>query len=292
MDEIRIRANGLRFGALTAGDGDETALLLHGFPDTPHSMRPLMERLADAGYETVAPWMRGYRPTDIPSDGDYQIAALASDVIGLLDALDWSDTLLLGHDWGAVAGYAATAKAPGRIREFVSLSIPPLRLFLRNALRSPAQWRRSWYMFAFQMPMAPERWLSRDDFELLERIWHGVSSGAARWGRAIEEAKRTFRQPGTLEAALGYYRALNPLHGGPPGGLAESWELTSRRIRRPTLMVAGAEDPAIGLELFDDLGEAFEAPWELEVLDDGGHFIQLEQPDLIADRVLGFAESR
>ncbi|MFB6352031.1 MAG: alpha/beta fold hydrolase, partial [Bradymonadaceae bacterium] len=255
-------------------------------------MRPLVERLVDRGYRVVAPWMRGYRPTEIPTDGDYQVAALAADIVGLLDTLAWEQTLLIGHDWGAVAGYGAAAKVPRRIDQLVALSVPPPGLFLRNAARAPAQWGRSWYMMAFQVPGAPERWLSRDDFAGLERTWWAWTGGGDIPERAFEEVKRTFRQPGTLEAALGYYRALCPLRSRPPGGFVESWRLSHRPIAVPTLMFAGAEDPTVGLETFEGLDEIFEDRWQLEVFENGAHFIQLEEPDAIVDRTLEFAESR
>ena len=47
------------------GDGP-LALCLHGFPDTAHTWRYLLPRLADAGYHAVAPFLRGYAPTSVP----------------------------------------------------------------------------------------------------------------------------------------------------------------------------------------------------------------------------------
>jgi pimeloyl-ACP methyl ester carboxylesterase len=65
---------------LEAGDGP-LALCLHGFPDSAHTWRHLLPRLAAAGFHAVAPFMRGYAPTAVPADGCYQIGALVADAV-------------------------------------------------------------------------------------------------------------------------------------------------------------------------------------------------------------------
>src|SRR5688572_29425956 len=83
-----IRANGVEFAYLADGPDDgPLAMCLHGFPDTAHTYRHLLPRLAGAGFRAVAPWMRGYAPTGIPPDGHYQGGALANDANALHDAL-------------------------------------------------------------------------------------------------------------------------------------------------------------------------------------------------------------
>ena len=86
--DLSVEANGLEFECLRAGDGDRLALCLHGFPDDAGSMRPLLERLADAGFTAVAPYTRGYAPTDPAPDGDYSARALGADAVALAEALE------------------------------------------------------------------------------------------------------------------------------------------------------------------------------------------------------------
>src|SRR3954470_17433937 len=107
LSEGRIEANGLTFGYLEAGPADgPLALCLHGFPDTAHTWRHLMPVLVDAGFHAVAPFMRGYAPTDVPADGAYSIGALAMDACALHDVLGGGDdAVLIGHDWGAATAY-------------------------------------------------------------------------------------------------------------------------------------------------------------------------------------------
>jgi pimeloyl-ACP methyl ester carboxylesterase len=81
-----VKANGLDFQYLEMGEGP-LVLCLHGFPDHARSFRHQLPVLAAAGYRAVAPYLRGYAPTENPPHGPYQLAALSQDVIALIDAL-------------------------------------------------------------------------------------------------------------------------------------------------------------------------------------------------------------
>jgi hypothetical protein len=121
----RIRANGLEFGYLEAGEGP-LALCLHGFPDSAWTWRVVLLALAGAGYRAIAPWTRGYAPTSIPTDPNYQVGALVQDAIALHKALGGdSQPILVGHDWGAYAAYGAAAFVPQRRRRVVTIAVPP-----------------------------------------------------------------------------------------------------------------------------------------------------------------------
>src|SRR5688572_24137197 len=96
-----VEANGLRHAYLSEGDGD-LVLLLHGFPDHAPTFRHQLSALAKAGYRAVAPYLRGYAPTDPAPDGCYMTAAAADDAAGIIDALGGGSAHVVGHDWGAV----------------------------------------------------------------------------------------------------------------------------------------------------------------------------------------------
>ena len=63
-ETLTLQANGLRFTARAMGQGP-LLLLLHGFPDDADSMLPLARALP--GYRVVAPFLRGYAPTEVPA---------------------------------------------------------------------------------------------------------------------------------------------------------------------------------------------------------------------------------
>src|SRR3954464_10861758 len=159
----------LEFGVLEAGTGP-LALCLHGFPDSAHTWRHLLPALADAGYRAVAPFQRGYAPTGVPADGAYQIGALAADANALHEALGGAeDAVLIGHDWGAAATYAAAAHEPSRWRRTVAMSVPPFGAMVSSFL-DYAQLRRSFYMFLFQTPLG-EAAVAADGMAFLDRLW-------------------------------------------------------------------------------------------------------------------------
>ena len=116
-----VDANGLRFAYLEQGRGP-LVLLLHGFPDTPYTWDRTMHELALVGYRVVAPFMRGYYPTEIA--GPYDTDTLGRDALALVESLGERSAIVVGHDWGASAAYAAAALGPDRVRLLVTLAIP------------------------------------------------------------------------------------------------------------------------------------------------------------------------
>src|SRR5438094_9585456 len=86
LQQGQVTANRLNFAYLETGEGP-LALCLHGFPDSPWTYRYLLPELAKAGYRAVAPFMRGYAPPEVSSDGGYQTGTLAADVVALPRAL-------------------------------------------------------------------------------------------------------------------------------------------------------------------------------------------------------------
>jgi pimeloyl-ACP methyl ester carboxylesterase len=116
-------ANGLRFAWIEIGSGP-VVLALHGFPDLPRTFRYQMQALAQAGYRVIAPYMRGYFPTEVPPNGPYESAALVLDTLALIDALSEQPVILIGHDWGAEAAYRAAIIAPEKISKLVTLAVP------------------------------------------------------------------------------------------------------------------------------------------------------------------------
>ena len=84
---VTVETSELTHGCLVAGDSGPLALCLHGFPDTAHGWRHLLPALADAGFRAVAPFLRGYAPTQIPADGQYHVATLVRDATALHETL-------------------------------------------------------------------------------------------------------------------------------------------------------------------------------------------------------------
>jgi len=281
----RVEVNGVTFAYLELGTGP-LALCLHGFPDSAHTWRHLMPRLADAGYRAVAPFTRGYAPTSVPADGRYQSGMLAADAIGLHDALGADgDAVIIGHDWGAVATWGAASAAPQRWRRVVGLAVPFGSALGASFLANPDQLKRSWYMFFFQHALA-DVVVGANDLAFIDMLWVDWSPGFDGSGDAAR-AKDCLRDPANLAAALGYYRAALGAGAVDPE-LADVQAVVGRIPSQPTLYLHGAGDACIGPEVVK-LARA-EAPEhvQVELVDGAGHFLHLEQPEVVGERIVTF----
>lgn len=277
-----VTANGLRFAYLSWGPRDgPLALLLHGFPDHAPTWRHLGPVLADAGYHVVAPWLRGYAPTEVPARTRVDLDVLAADVNSLHRVLGGNErAVLVGHDWGAIATYRAVVAAPERWRRYVTMAVPP-EPALAGAFRGPAQLKRSWYILAFQLPGA--RVLAdRFALDLLDTLWDRRVFGD-RWTEDdVAGLRATLRSPGTMATAIGYYRELFRwmLLGRYPGGAEMLPSI-------PGLHLHGRRDAAVGAEYAEATRTIAGAP-QVEILEDAGHWLHLEQPDRVHGMVLDF----
>lgn len=283
LQPLFIRANGLEFAYLEAKP-PQTAdaplvLCLHGFPDTAWSFRHLLGELADAGYRAVAVFMRGYAPTALADDGDYSGLALGRDVLALIEHFGADKAYVVGHDWGAVAAYAAAAMRPDRIRRIVTAGVPHVRRFLLRPSR--AQLRASHYMFKFQARGSSEKMVSRDDFAWLRDL---VRSWSKDWEPGQDywtQVTGVFSERSRLRAALKYYRAI-------PGLLfrRDGWNYILKPIQVPARVICGMDDGCMLPSTFDDQAHLFGGGYELVQMDGTGHFMHLQAPEAFARHVL------
>ncbi len=284
------QANGLRFHYLEMGEGP-LALCLHGFPDSPYTYRYLLPELAEAGYRAVAPFNRGFAPTEVPADRHHvHTSTMAADALALHEALGGDgDAVLVAHDWGAVAAYGAASRAPERWRKCAILNIPPFQVFGEN-LFSYEQIKRSFYFWFFQMQEVSEEIISADDFAFIDGIWSDWSPGYD----ATEDlplVKECLRNPAHFQTALGYYWGqFDPVRFGSPGWTEEQEAAWGGPVTQPVLYLHGTNDGCHGLDaeqvkgVVDHLGEGSES----ELIEGVGHFMLVEKPEEINTRILRF----
>jgi pimeloyl-ACP methyl ester carboxylesterase len=149
------------------------------------------------------------------------------------------------------------------------------------------QQRRSWYMFFFQGPFA-EGAVAYDDFRFLERLWKDWSPGYRCPPEEMEALKATFRRPGVVEAALAYYRAaFDPGRHRPDLADLQNRMMLSP-IEVPGLVLHGADDGCIGGYLLDGMAALYPRGLRVETIPEAGHFLHVEQPDVVNRIVLDF----
>jgi pimeloyl-ACP methyl ester carboxylesterase len=276
MSDIRfVDANQLRFAFIEEGAGP-LVLLLHGFPDTAFSWAAVRSALARAGFRAISPFLRGYFPTAIPTDRRYDVATLGRDVLALIDALGEKQAILVGHDWGAFASYAATALAPKRIARLFTVAIPhPLSVRPLPRVLWGAR-----HVLRFQLPGA-EALVARHDFRYIDELVHRWSPEWAYDPAETAQVKQCFRHPSSLAAAVAYYRSLSV---PPPAARRVS-------IVVPCAAFAGVDDTIFCPADFERGRRHFAAGYEVVTMP-GGHFLHREHPERFCAELLARLRGR
>lgn len=231
----------------------------------------------------VAPFLRGYAPTELPAGG-FSLLDLAEDALALEETLRGNGaSVVIGHDWGAAIVYVCLMRDQARWVCAVAASVPPTDDSVDAG--SLGQLRRSWYSFLFQLPdiSVPERIVAGDDMAVIDMLWHDWSPGLDA-PEEIAHVKDALRPAGHLRAAITYYRESptrppndRTADPGPPIG----WEV-------PLLYLHGQRDGCIEIDALERIRSRLRPNVRVEVFEEGGHFLQLERPRAVNDLVLDF----
>jgi epoxide hydrolase 4 len=268
-----VVANGVRLRYVERGNGPPV-VFLHGFPDFSYSWRRQFPALSAAGFRCIAPDLRGFNESEKPARvRDYALAELVGDVTAFIDQTAGGAAHVVGHDWGGIIAWNLAMLEPARVRKLVILNAPHPARYLRE-LRKGAQLLRSWYVGLFQLPLLPELLLSSFHFALLTR-------GAARTAAEREVYEEALSQPGSLTAALNYYRAAMR------GLLTRRTPIVSRRIAAPTLVLWGEQDRALSRGLLHGL-EAYVENLEIIRFSDVGHWVHIDAAERVNEKLLRF----
>jgi pimeloyl-ACP methyl ester carboxylesterase len=262
----RVPASGVTLHVRQAGRGP-AVLLLHGFPDSSKLWHEVAPRLVGAGFRVIAPDLRGFGESDAPEAvGAYALGHVVADLRALLTRLTHDQPVhVIGHDWGAVAGWCFALEHPQLARSLLALSVGHPREY---AVAGVAQKMKGLYTLAWQVPGLAERWLAQREF-----------AGLRGWGRqhpGIEACVHDMARPGRLTAGLNWYRAnLRRV-------LLGSW--TPCTV--PTLGVWSSGDHFLAEDQMRNSSRQMAAPWRYERIDAAGHWLPLERPGEVADLAL------
>lgn len=270
---------------LSFGDLDDAAkplaVLVHGFPDTPHTWRFLGPALVDAGYRVVAPWLPGYCE---PAETPISVGTYVRHILDVRAAHGGDErAVLIGHDWGANAGYGVVSADPSAFRRYVALAVPPTAA-LGSGLFSYSQLKRSFYMWFIQQAGLPEVVLLEPGF--WESLWSDWSPGYDT-GEDLSVLRRHVTVE-TIGGVINPYRASFNPEFADESTLAEA-AASMALPPIPTYYLHGADDGAIGAELVSDVAHHLPAPGSaFEIVDGVGHFLHLERPHVLADKIIAW----
>ena len=263
-----LNANGVRLHVAEAGTSGPPVLLLHGYPQHAYAWRHVIAHLA-ADHHVYALDLRGAGQSDAPRRS-YDTAALAADVLAVLDRLGLRTVTLAGHEWGGWLAFHLALAAPGRFTGLVAVNAPHPWLPHRKLL--PQMWR-FWYTALLEYPLLGA-WVIRHT---------GVLRWLLRRGRPelpepdVEVFARIAREPARA-------RAGQQLH----------WQLVLRDIPRrvlggyrhqhlavPTVLLAGERDFALSPGSLTGAGHHADE-LVIRVFDGAGHYLPEERSGSVA----------
>ena len=270
----RYTHDGLEFDVLDQGPLDgPIVLLLHGFPERAASWSAVMDQLNDAGFRTIAPDQRGYSPGARPKRRrDYRVGALVDDVVALIDTIA-APVHLVGHDWGAMIAWVTAGRRPDLVSSLTAFSVPHPGSFI-TALLTSRQILHSWYFAFFQLPVLPEKWMTRPG-QRAEK-WYEKSGMNAD---DLERTRTDIVGYGALPYAVTWYRGL-PFSNPGIGRL---------RITVPTSMVWSDGDTFIGRSAIERAQQYVDARYTLTVLAGVTHWIPTQAPTAAAQAIIANA---
>jgi len=272
--------------------GARTAILLHGWPDSPESWNAVASILANDGYHVLAPALRGFEPTrfrktSTPRSGQH--AALGRDLLDFIDVLGLAQPVLIGHDWGARSAASACGLRVGVASHLVMLSIgygaspTAPSLALRQA-------RAFWYQWYMATPHGAQ--VLRNGREAFTRLmWDTWAPGGWYTQSDFDEAARAFGNKDWADVVLHYYRHRWGLAEGDPAYAADEARLHPVPVLPvPTLVLHGSSDTCVHPNSSEGQEAFFTGRYDRQVLDGVGHFPQREAPQLVAETILRFCQ--
>jgi pimeloyl-ACP methyl ester carboxylesterase len=269
-----VVVDGVRLHVAEAGEGP-AVVLQHGWPQNWWAWRELIGPLS-ASHRVICPDLRGLGWSEAPRDG-YDKERMASDLLGVLDALELQRVRLVGHDWGGFAGFLACLRAPERFSGYLALAIshpwPPGG----GGAPDPRRLARLWYQFVLAAPVVGGELIRRPGVarQLLTR------AGAGAWDeQALDVYAERLSGDGGSRATVGIYRTfltreLVPMVRGRYSG---------QRLVVPTRLLIGERDPVITPDSLEGYAEHAD-DMTVEIVPGAGHWLPEERPERVLEAI-------
>ncbi|WP_059016049.1 alpha/beta hydrolase [Mycobacterium sp. M26] len=285
--------DGLSLAFIHEGQGGYPLLLLHGYPETKRIWWRNIAALAEAGYEVIAPDLRGHGDSDLSADDVYDIAAYSRDVYHLVhDVLGHSHCGVVGGDVGGVVAIDLIHRFEGFVDKLVFFdSVPPLVFedYVAAGL-DPAAVLRDGPTGDYRRLQGetPDALAAELDTPAKRRRFIGGMYGHRLWASpgTFDDADVDFMtEPFATEERL---RAGWAVYQLAYGRAVSEAPIMDRKVDTPTLLLYGMDDQVVGPEFVHACEVAFTNRTGPVVLPGAGHFLQWERADLVNALVIAF----
>jgi pimeloyl-ACP methyl ester carboxylesterase len=279
--------------------GDDTGfplILLHGFPDDVHAWDTVAPPLAAAGYRVLVPYLRGYGPTRFLDDAEprmAQQAAMAQDLMDLMDALDISRAGLSGYDWGGRAACITAILQPERVAALVTIG----GYNVQNTLGpqhpvAAVQERSYWYQWYFNTERG-RLGLEQNRHDICRLLWEEWSPTWHFDDATYERTAPAFENPDFVPIVIHSYRHRHQNAPSNPRFDAIEQHLSARPpITVPTIILHGADDTVSPPQRSEREMGMFPAATERHVVAHAGHFMPREQPHAVVEALLKLSQQQ
>src|SRR5581483_11456677 len=272
----RIRTSVLDIAYEHAGPADALpVVLLHGFPYDPRALDEVVPVINASGFRTIVPYLRGYGGTRFLSSDTMRSgeqAAIGHDLLELLDALQISEAVVAGFDWGARAACVVAALWPQRVRGLVSCSgyqIQDIAAAVRPL--DPESERRLWYQYYFHTGRG-RAGLTQNREALSQLLWKLWSPTWSFDQTAFERSATSFQNADFVDVVIHSYRhRFGYAEGDPRYAASEARLATQPKIGVPTIVIHGAADGVNPVRISERHDKYFSGPYDRRVFENVGH---------------------
>lgn len=280
-----IEVNGIKLHIAKQGTGEKLVVLLHGWPEFWYTWRKQIVFLSGK-YTVVAPDLRGFNLSDKPKGAaNYTSDIVVKDIAELIPKLGFQKAFIVGHDWGGAVAWTFATLYPELTEKLAVLNCPHPKImsdFLRGNFN---QIRKSWYMFFFQLPWFPERFVGSNLSVFFKKaIRSQLRDRKSFTDEDVQQFVAAYQQQGALTGSINYYRALR-----------HSWKnqkIYQQKIKAPTLLIWGENDRFLGKEMTVDTAKYVDNSYKFKPLPNCSHWVQNDCPNEVNQYLLEFFQAR
>ncbi|MDO8309061.1 MAG: alpha/beta hydrolase [Actinomycetota bacterium] len=256
-------------------------LLLHGWPGFWWEWSKVIGPLAES-FDVIVPDLRGFGDSEKPDLKDlskYSLDRTTDDQAGLLDALGIDQAYVVGHDYAAIVVHKFIRKY--RERVIKAAIFDPITPDFGPFYLGIPHIAESWYSQFHQTDMSVELVTSsREACKIYFKHFmdHWSYRDTLLTDEELEIHVDNCMKPGNVNGGFNYYRSNLSVTSNP-------WtDLDQTSTDLPVTMLWGVGDPVVPAILVDQVPPYY-SNYTMELIEDGGHFMMVEKPDIVIDRL-------